>query len=422
MSAQSNTVTPRLKAYMSAKNLLQYTTELENCGFLSIDTFQCLPPEEDANFVKEININNVLHRISFRTMINEIRRDVYVQNNKCIINIPPINTNAIDLTTEEQIPKSETIQNIQNSYNSDNNAITDTNESNEQHYRKLTAKLGQKEEYTEGDKVTFFFPEDADNGIYIDRNGTIKSKISALIYEIIDSESPNSDVYTVQWSLILRDSTSSNVDHSNDESVPEMQQILDGNENYNNDGQSNCIRPISFSSNSNNSDMKCFLCNKIWKPVKVKDIYGQNGCSCDAIGCTKELKGNDIIFHCGAHRFGFDLCDHCISINEHKPITKARSSKKNILGWKQWEEDYILKCNKQYQKDVSLKQKYIEISHKLSKYTEKMKQKGEPKPPWRTTESVKNKLGNLSKRKHKKRKKKTDDNDRCPESKKHRQR
>eukprot|EP01084_Bolivina_argentea_P144011 252776_1 len=93
--------TPRLRKYLSDKNLLQYAKGLDESGFGSVETISCLPEDEDITFIQELNVNSTLDRIKLRTVFNQIRKDVNHKENIA----QTMNTNVIDLTALE--PKSE---------------------------------------------------------------------------------------------------------------------------------------------------------------------------------------------------------------------------------------------------------------------------------------------------------------------------
>eukprot|EP01084_Bolivina_argentea_P139324 245108_1 len=146
MSA-SRAVTPRLKKYLTAMDLSQYTTNLEQFGMVSVSTICCLPSEEDTTFIKQLNINqsDAANWIKFRVMVNEIRRDFTNAQNI----IQNDNKNTIDLTKPEPITNFNINDERQITMETDrNNNENDTHDgTNEKHFMELLSKYGTKPEY-----------------------------------------------------------------------------------------------------------------------------------------------------------------------------------------------------------------------------------------------------------------------------------
>ena len=204
---------------------------------------------------------------------------------------------------------------------------------NEEYYRELLcAKYGTKKEFAIDERVRFFEPSTAEKGHYIDRIGTIKSKLNELDYTIIDQHNHLS--YTVGWHLILK--YDDNAIPNNNEHNLSFHEEEEEEEEDNNDDDDDVV------DEEDNND---------------KD-------------------GNV----------------------EYKAIKKGASTHCNHIAWREWENRYILECNKTYKhcNDMSVQQKCIEISCKLSKYTERMKNENDPNPPWRTMYSVNTRLNKLS--------------------------
>eukprot|EP01084_Bolivina_argentea_P019672 36588_1 len=111
--------TPRLQEYLNSNNLSEYNQVLQQLGFISVDKISCIPPEEDTYFVKELNINGHIDRIKFRTMINEIRRDIKYNTN-IIESTPKPKTNAMIYHN--------TNTNNNNNNNNTNNTNTNVND------------------------------------------------------------------------------------------------------------------------------------------------------------------------------------------------------------------------------------------------------------------------------------------------------
>eukprot|EP01084_Bolivina_argentea_P146413 256365_1 len=180
MSSADREVTPRLQQYLKNKSLVQYSNNLIQLGFMSVDTIAGIPTEEDTYFVNKLNINGYVDTIAIKSMINEIRSDI--QNNTKII---PTSNNNIDLITNQSTQNTNN-NDVENEYiiNDNTNDISNdnTNEigvygSNEKYFMELTESYGTKAEYKIGEKIIFFIPSMANRLIYIDRIGIIKSQI-----------------------------------------------------------------------------------------------------------------------------------------------------------------------------------------------------------------------------------------------------
>eukprot|EP01084_Bolivina_argentea_P139326 245112_1 len=144
--ATDRAVTPTLKKYLKEMNLSQYTTNFKQFGIVSVSKIACLPSDEDAAFIKQLNINQSDEaRIKFRIMINEIRRDF--KNPQNIIQND--NKNTIDLTKPEPITNFNINDERQITMETDrNNNENDTHDgTNEKHFMELLSKYGTKPEY-----------------------------------------------------------------------------------------------------------------------------------------------------------------------------------------------------------------------------------------------------------------------------------